>query len=53
MQSGILGDISPKPGTEDHVASKKDSGGAHEDLQSMVRSTTAPHTRARVMSPKG
>ena len=29
FQSGILGDISPKPGTEDHVASKKGSGGAH------------------------
>jgi hypothetical protein len=24
MRSGILGDINPKPGTEDHVASKKD-----------------------------
>jgi len=24
MQSGILGDINPKPGTEDHVVSKKD-----------------------------
>ena len=35
IQSGILGDISPKPGTEDHVRSKKDSGGEHEDTQSM------------------
>ena len=36
IQSGILGDISPKPGTEDHVVSKKESGGGHEDQQSMV-----------------
>ena len=37
MQSGILGDINPKPGTEDHVTSKKDSaGGRPEDTQSMV-----------------
>jgi hypothetical protein len=36
IQSGILGDISPKPGTEDHVVSKKESGGEHEDEQSMV-----------------
>ena len=36
IQSGILGDINPKPGTEDHVASKNDAGGAHEDQQSMV-----------------
>jgi hypothetical protein len=35
-QSGILGDINPKPGTEDHVASKKDAGGIHEDESSMV-----------------
>jgi hypothetical protein len=36
MQSGILGDINPKPGTEDHVASKKDGAGLHEDENSMV-----------------
>ena len=36
IQSGILGDISPKPGTEDHVVSKKESGGEHEDQESMV-----------------
>ncbi len=35
IQTGILGDISPKPGTEDHVRSNKDSGGEHEDTQSM------------------
>ena len=34
IQSSILGDISPKPGTEDHVASKN-SGREHEDEQSM------------------
>ena len=37
INSGILGDINPKPGTEDHVASKKDSaGGMSEDESSMV-----------------
>ena len=35
IQSGILGDISPKPGTEDHVRSKIESGAEHEDAQSM------------------
>jgi hypothetical protein len=34
-QNGILGDINPKPGTEDHVASKKDLAG-EEDESSMV-----------------
>jgi hypothetical protein len=36
IQSGILGDINPKPGTEDHVASTPSSGGMHEDEASMV-----------------
>ena len=36
VQSGILGDINPKPGTEDHAASKKNGGDAHEDQASMV-----------------
>ncbi|MCU1386420.1 MAG: hypothetical protein JWL71_5117 [Acidobacteria bacterium] len=36
IQSGILGDISPKAGTEDHVASKRDAGGNSEDESSMV-----------------
>ena len=36
MQSGILGDINPKPGTEDHIASKEESGGADEGTESMV-----------------
>ena len=36
IQSGILGDINPEAGTEDHVASKNDSGSEHEDQQSMV-----------------
>ena len=36
IQSGILGDISPKAGTEDHVPSKKDLGGGSEDEESMV-----------------
>jgi hypothetical protein len=36
MQSGILGDINPKPGTEDHVASKKDSVNVRESEESMV-----------------
>lgn len=40
MPSGILGDINPKPGTEDHVASKNDAGrGLHEDENSMVGGT--------------
>ena len=40
MTSGILGDINPKPGTEDHVASKNDAGrGLHEDENSMVGGT--------------
>jgi len=36
MQSGILGDINPKPGTEDHVASKRDLAGVDEREESMV-----------------
>lgn len=36
MRSGILGDINPKPGTEDHVVSKKDSARVHESEESMV-----------------
>ena len=36
MQSGILGDINPKPGTEDRVISKRESGGGHEGQQSMA-----------------
>jgi hypothetical protein len=36
IQSGILGDISPKPGTEDHVASKNSGTGSHENEESMV-----------------
>ena len=36
MRSGILGDINPKPGLEDHVASKKDSARVHESEESMV-----------------
>jgi hypothetical protein len=35
IQSGILGDISPKAGTEDHVRSKNESGGEHESMESM------------------
>ena len=35
IQSGILGDISPKAGTEEHVRSKKESGGEHESTESM------------------
>jgi hypothetical protein len=35
IQSGILGDISPKPGTEEHVKSGKSSG-SDEDVESMV-----------------
>ena len=36
MQSGILGDINPKPGTEEPVASKNQSGALPEDEESMV-----------------
>ena len=36
IQSGILGDISPKPGTEDPVRSKNDSASGSEDQESMV-----------------
>jgi hypothetical protein len=36
MQSGILGDINPKPGTEEHVVSKKESTELHDDEESMV-----------------
>ena len=35
IQSGILGDINPRPGTEEPVASGK-PGGSHEDSDSMV-----------------
>jgi len=36
IQSGILGDINPKEGTEDHVPSKKDLNRGSEDDESMV-----------------
>jgi hypothetical protein len=36
MHSGILGDINPKPGTEEPVASKKQSAGVTPDQESMV-----------------
>jgi hypothetical protein len=36
IQGGILGDINPKPGTEDYVPSKKDIAGGSEDESSMV-----------------
>ena len=36
IHSGILGDINPKPGTEEHVASKRESGGVDEREESMV-----------------
>ena len=35
IQSGILGDISPKPGTEEHVRSKASSG-SDQDPESMT-----------------
>jgi hypothetical protein len=36
MYSGILGDINPKPGTEEPVASKKQSAALRDDQESMV-----------------
>jgi len=36
MSSGILGDINPKPGTEEHVISKKELGNADDNDESMV-----------------
>ncbi len=36
IHSGILGDINPKPGTEEHIVSKKESGGVTEDQESMA-----------------
>jgi hypothetical protein len=36
LRSGILGDINPKPGTEDHVASKKDLANLDDSEESMV-----------------
>jgi hypothetical protein len=36
IQSGILGDINPKAGTEDYVPSKKDLNSGSEDEESMV-----------------
>jgi hypothetical protein len=36
IHSAILGDINPKPGTEEHVASKKESAEVQEDQESMV-----------------
>jgi hypothetical protein len=36
MRSGILGDINPKPGTEDHVASKKDLANLDDSEESMT-----------------
>lgn len=43
-QSGILGDINPKPGTEEHVESAT-TGGLHEEEQSMDGGSQ--HDRAR------
>ena len=36
IQSGILGDINPKPGTEEHVESGKGSGSGERDAESMA-----------------
>ena len=36
IQSGILGDISPKPETVEHVVSKKEASELHEGEESMV-----------------
>jgi hypothetical protein len=37
INSGILGDINPKPGTEEHVVSKRELGdNDNEDEESMV-----------------
>jgi hypothetical protein len=36
VQSGILGDIKPNPGTEEHVPSGKSSGSREADQESMV-----------------
>ena len=54
MQSGILGDINPKPGTEEHVASKKESAASTKTRSRWwaARSTIALSTRARARSPK-
>lgn len=35
INNGILGDINPKAGTEDHIRSKKEAGGEHERVESM------------------
>ena len=35
IQSGILGDINPKPGTEEHVESGKASSSGERDAESM------------------
>lgn len=35
IHSGILGDINPKPGTEEHIVSKKELGALDEDDESM------------------
>ena len=52
MQSGILGDINPKPGTEEHVRSKKQSGVVEEesmagesDQESMIGGSRHDHTQ--------
>ncbi len=46
MQSGILGDINPKPGTEEHVESGKSAGVNEEaDTESMVGGSQHDRTK--------
>ena len=45
MSSGILGDISPKPGTQDHVVSKKDLANLDENEESMTGGSQHDETK--------
>jgi hypothetical protein len=43
IQSGSLGDINPKPGTEEHVPGK--SSGSERDIESMVGGSQHDRTK--------
>lgn len=44
IQSGILGDINPKPGTADHIAGKTEGVELHEEEESMDGGSQHDHT---------
>jgi hypothetical protein len=45
IQAGILGDINPKPGTEEPMRSGDSSGSNEEDVESMVGGSAPDRTK--------